>query len=312
MPRGLRAVPLALLILGGFASVLAHGGVWWWPLDLLTHFRAQYLVLFTLLLVVTLVLRQWRTALATLLFVVQNAVMVMPLMLDEQAPRDGARALSLLVANVNSRNTNYARLLAQIAERKPDVVVVLEVSEGWARALDAGLGDFATHQVVARDDNFGIAFFARTMVASKVVDFVDGAGAGPPSIVAHVPVGDRVLMLVATHPVPPIGGDHADERDAQLAAIAGFVADQRDVVIAGDLNASPWSSALWPLTDVGFRDTRRGFGIHATWPASFMPLRVPIDYVLASPSLVAWSHEVLPDIGSDHLPIAVELGWQTR
>lgn len=83
-----------------------------------------------------------------------------------------------------------------------------------------------------------------------------------------------------------------------------------DVVIAGDLNASPWSSALWPLTDVGFHDTRRGHGIHATWPAWFLPLRVPIDYVLASPSLVAWTHEVLPDIGSDHLAIAVELGWK--
>ncbi|MFO0749262.1 MAG: endonuclease/exonuclease/phosphatase family protein [Myxococcota bacterium] len=303
MPTGLRALTVALLVFAGAATALGFLGAWWWPFDVLANFRLQYAVGTAAVALLALALRQKVAGLAALGLVAVNAALVVPPCFG--SPAAGAPALTVISANVNSANTDYATLLGEVRRRRPDVLVVLEVSEGWARALAEGLPDYTSRTIVARGDNFGIALLARVPLSAEVIAFTADA---PPSIVAHIPRDGRDLVLVATHPMPPVGASAAARRDAQLAAVADLARRSGPlVVVVGDLNATPWSSAFRDLEDAGLADTRAGFGLQATWPAGFAPMAIPIDHCLVGAGLGASGREVLDDIGSDHYPIAVAL-----
>ncbi|HUG19157.1 MAG TPA: endonuclease/exonuclease/phosphatase family protein, partial [Planctomycetaceae bacterium] len=74
------------------------------------------------------------------------------------------------------------------------------------------------------------------------------------------------------------------------------------VIVAGDLNVSPWSPYFSKLTASGrLRDLRKGRGLINTWPAHNFCTRTPIDHVLPSSEVAVHSLETLPEAcGSDH------------
>ncbi|MDA0266156.1 MAG: hypothetical protein O2890_13010 [Cyanobacteria bacterium] len=70
----------------------------------------------------------------------------------------------------------------------------------------------------------------------------------------------------------------------QVAAIAQVAAGAKTpLVVAGDLNASPWSFALRDLiAQANLRDARRGFGLAKTWHRFPYP-SLMLDHGLVSP-----------------------------
>jgi endonuclease/exonuclease/phosphatase (EEP) superfamily protein YafD len=76
----------------------------------------------------------------------------------------------------------------------------------------------------------------------------------------------------------------------------------------GDLNTTPWGHAFRALVlDSGLRDSSRGFGFQWSWPASFWPLGIPIDHALVSDGVNVLDRRMGPSIGSDHLPLVVDI-----
>lgn len=307
-------LPLAAVTLAGF------GGGWHWLLDLTSHFRWYWLLLALVCLAAS-----WRRAGRVALACLTVAVLgnVWPLLPYWVAPAGGtvtaaqpaaARpdAVSLVSINVLTSNADKPAVLAYLRSRDPDIIVALEIDTAWAAAL-AGLADRWPHAVVQpRDDNFGIALLAKQPPREhRVRDFGD---AGVPSIVATFtkPAGD--YTVIATHPVPPKGPAYARDRDAQLRAIAEFVAAAPlPCVVAGDLNATPWSAAFRDLvTRSGLRDTALGRGVQATWNARVWAPRIPIDHILAPPGTEVLRRAVGPDVGSDHFPVEAELRLPAR
>jgi endonuclease/exonuclease/phosphatase (EEP) superfamily protein YafD len=117
------------------------------------------------------------------------------------------------------------------------------------------------------------------------------------------------LNLIATHPLPPIGAAYAAERNAQLQAVGEAAVDlDSPVIVAGDLNTTSWSPCFRDLLSTSqLRDSRRGWGIHPTWPGPLAALGIPIDHVLVSPEIEIVRRVVGPQIGSDHRPVLVDL-----
>jgi endonuclease/exonuclease/phosphatase (EEP) superfamily protein YafD len=132
---------------------------------------------------------------------------------------------------------------------------------------------------------------------------------GVPSIVATFadPGGD--YTVIATHPVPPKSPDYARDRDTQLRAIAQLVAaSPLPCIVAGDLNATPWSAAFRDLLATsGLRDTALGRGVQASWNARVWAPRIPIDHILAPPGTEIIRRAVGPFVGSDHFPVEAEI-----
>ena len=97
-------------------------------------------------------------------------------------------------------------------------------------------------------------------------------------------------------------------RDQQLNLLAAKIAESHcmPMIVAGDLNCTPWS---YPFKDfihgAGLMDSRLNLGIETTWPAAIWPLRMPLDHVLNTPDLDCKQREVEADCGSDHLPVFV-------
>jgi endonuclease/exonuclease/phosphatase (EEP) superfamily protein YafD len=306
--------PLAAVTLAGF------GGGWHWLLDLTSHFRWYWLLLALACLAVS-----WRqagrVALACLaVTVLGNVWPLLPYWLPAAggsaiaAPTAAARldSLSIVSVNVLTSNADKPAVLAYLRSRDPDLIVALEVDTAWAAAL-AGLADRWPHAVVQpRDDNFGIALLAKQPPREhQVREFGD---AGVPSIVATFTDPAAAYTVIATHPVPPKGPTYARDRDAQLRAIADFVAAAPlPCVVAGDLNATPWSAAFLDLVTRGrLHDTALGRGVQATWNARAWAPRIPIDHILVPPGTEVLRRAVGPDVGSDHFPVEAELRLPAR
>lgn len=277
--------------------------------ELFSHFRLQYLVAAVLLAAALPAARQHRAAAAMVAIVVLNAVYVLPWYgLGRPAHATPASTLTLLLANVRVDNSEFDGLLRLIEAEKPDVIVVQELTPAWAEALQPLRSEWRYGDAIARTDPFGIGLFSRVPV--DATDRIDSPPLGLPTLVATVTPGDRPVTIVATHPMNPISAGGAVARNHQLDSIAALVGAREADVLIGDLNTSVWSRTYRRLqTETGMNNARRGYGVLPSWP-TFLPVAmIPLDHCLVAPGIVVLDARTGDDIGSDHLPLIVTLGF---
>ena len=275
-------------------------------LQLFSHFRPQYLVVSTLLLLVFVVLRRYRYAGTLLLVSILNVSLVLPWYYDT-TENDAGTDLELLLVNVLSTNIEYDRLFDLLDAEDADIVVLLEVSPDWLVALDALRSTYPWSYAEARDGNFGIALFSRLPI--KSVNHVDSPPFGYPTINASLTIGGESLHLVATHPMIPVGRRMYEARNEQLESLPGLLGKPAGAtILLGDLNTAMWEPNYRSLEySTGLKNARRGFGIVPTWP-TFLPFAmIPIDHVLVSHEIGVKGVRTGQRIGSDHLPLIVTL-----
>lgn len=275
-------------------------------LQLFTHFRLQYFVVASLLVVAFVVMRERRYAVLLFATAFINGAHVLPWYLDEPYSTDG-RELRLLSVNLLSNNTGFDRFFALIDNEQPDVLVLQEVSPAWAAEL-ARLGGAYPHQVVeAREGNYGIAVLSKYPLVAAAT--VASEPLALPTIVATLDVGGKTLQLVGTHPMIPLGAAKYGARNTQLAAIANLLRRSSGArVVVGDLNLSMWDLNYRAFeARTGLRNVRRGFGIVPTWPVFFPFAMIPIDHVLVSDEIGVRDVRTGPRMGSDHLPLVATI-----
>lgn len=275
-------------------------------IELFSHFRLQYLAVSVLLLVVFALLRSPAYAVALLVTALLNASYVMPWYGGGTLAAGNAN-LKLLHANVYSGNDEYERLFDFIATEQPDVIFLQEITPAWDAACDRLREKYPYAYSVPREGNFGIAMFSR--IALDSVTHVDSPPQAFPTIVATMTVGDTPLTLINTHPTIPLTQSLYEARNEQLESVAELALRAHGaVILTGDINSSVWSRPYRMLEQsTGLRNTRRGFGIQPTWP-TFMPFAmIPLDHALVSDDIEVVGTRTGARIGSDHLPLVVEI-----
>ncbi len=257
--------------------------------------------------VALLLWRRWRSSAFLLLLGLIAALPVLSLYRGGDGAPPGVPVLRLLSANVLTGNRDSSRLLAAVAKENPDVLVLLEINERWRRELTALAATYPHRLLRPREDNFGIAVFSR--LPGTVLELAQLGETRLPSILATFEWQGQPTTLIATHPLPPLGSSGARRRNRQLEAIGErAAATEGAVIVIGDLNTTPWSPHFRDLLQQGdLRDSAQGRGLQPTWPAGSRLLRLPIDHCLHSADLMAVDRRVGSDIGSDHLPIVVDL-----
>ena len=165
------------------------------------------------------------------------------------------------------------------------------------------------YQVQAvQEDNFGIWVLSRQSLADEAV--VYWGPAQLPTIVFRYPQGETSLSVVATHTASPGSPTEVRWRNEQLREIARqYEGYDEPLLIVGDLNTTSFAPTFGELTQrVDLKDSRRGFGLQSSWPTkSFFPLMITLDHALVSPEVHVTRREVGTDVGSDHLPMYVEV-----
>jgi len=300
-----------LAALGASPTLLGFFGGAWWFLDLFAHFRIYYAFGFLLAFAFFLSLYRWRTAsLCGMVFLI-NGMCIAPLYFSGPAtPATRATELKILQFNVLSSNPRQQDVLTYIRQTNAHLILLLEVTPKWMDELKNIAPGYALVQVEARRDNFGIALWSRIPVSESSI-FLHRT-TGLPSVIATVQLDGRILTFFGTHLLPPMSAAGTFNRNTQLAEIAQWVASRTEsVVVAGDLNATPWSYPFRNFqAETDLLSSQNGFGYQATWPERGSLLRIPIDHLLHSSELTTIARQVGPDLGSDHLPLVTTLKWK--
>jgi len=218
-----------------------------------------------------------------------------------------SRQVSLMNANVLMTNQEFGRLIDLVEERKPDVLLLLEPGFEWEAAIRPLLGSYPYRLSEPLPNTYGMILLSRLPMEGRIQYLLQPAVPSA-QVKLRLPGGEQV-DLYALHPEPPWPGDDSGERDAELVTVGKRVRDEgRAAIVIGDLNDVAWSrtSDLFRRAG-GMLDPRVGRGFYPTFDANYPLLRWPLDHLFVSPHFKVMQLDLLPDIGSDHLPIFFRL-----
>lgn len=248
-----------------------------------------------------------------------------------------AAQLRVLTLNVHASYDDPAPLVGLLADWKPDVVVLQEVSSRYAQVVQPTIGgEYQFSFAIGLDtEHEGSATWSRLPLSDQQPIVLTHDGNTQHRVRVSTPMGG--IWVYNLHLSNPTGRDHgagrlsalrrfhADERDLEIRQLAGRTAGlNAPFVLAGDLNIAAGSRAYRAFPDAwrdAFAEAGRGFGY--TFPAPSHEqegddwLKIPfpllrIDYVLTSSDLHprrAWTQEVH---GSDHFAVIADIEQATR
>ncbi|MDJ0569918.1 MAG: endonuclease/exonuclease/phosphatase family protein [Pleurocapsa sp. MO_192.B19] len=181
----------------------------------------------------------------------------------------------------------------------------------WLTKLRPLENNYPYKQASPREDNFGIAIFSK-----YPIDEIREVYWGPsniPSLKASLIVSGHRISLITTHPLPPVNDDYYHSRNSQLNEVALVSKNVGNpLILIGDLNVTMWSSDYMALeTGTNLVNARKGFGILPTWPTILPMFMIPIDHCLVSSDFQVLEIKVGKNVGSDHLPLIVDLGLKS-
>ena len=294
------------------ASILALAGTWLaglgslhWLLDLFSHFRLQYLVLCLLVLVFAILQGRKLLGLIAVVSLFWNASFVWRASLTTRFDH-GRPAFTLMTFNVFYEHEQPERVIEHVLKADPDIVCLLETDLNWAKHLQPLRDKYPHHAEELEYGAFGFACFTRLPTKSLTTRYF--AHGLYPSLVMELEDEGKRLTVVATHPPPPMSSQTAAIWQKQFIEISKFAsAINHDLIVAGDLNATPWCHGMRLLqTGSGLEFRTAG----AVWPPTWglnLPMMIPIDHVLVKGELSIMQRTIGPDVGSDHRPVLVRL-----
>ena len=295
----LLAVPVLL------ASFSRH----WWLADICANLRVQWMMAMAVFSVISFGCGRWRLGLLWVsVFAIQIGWFFRPGFAAVQtSPTGHSEDIVITTANVYTGNRRYDDIQQQFLDRQADIIVVVELSSKLAEFLDGDFADVYPHSVVHPQDrgNFGIGVYSKHPIAdAQVVVF---ALPSVPSILFLTSVNGRHVRVLATHTLPPMGATNFRHRNRHLDAAAKLVGKLKavhpevPVVVAGDLNLTPWSPIYHDFCNNAGLVPAVGHVWKPTWyryPA--FPFGLVLDHVLFTPKLTCVAKTVGPDAGSDH------------
>lgn len=280
-------------------------------LELFSHFRFQYLIAAVLLTLPFLVMRWRGYILLGVATIALNAYFVVPWFLpvasDFEQSATSAEPVKLMLANVLASNGNAERFIELVKKEQPDVLLMQEATPAWLALLEQIDAAYPYKLSEPRDDPFGIALYSKFPLDSSAI--IEAPPHGYPDLLARAIIGSARVTIISSHPSPPLGSANYGARNLGLDNAAKLAArSPAPLIVIGDLNTTMWAHHYRRFVQVsGLRNARRGFGIEPTWPLFLLPAMIPIDHCLVSDDITVTDFRTGPNIGSDHLPIIVEL-----
>jgi endonuclease/exonuclease/phosphatase (EEP) superfamily protein YafD len=233
--------------------------------------------------------------------------------LRHEGDGDGGRGICILSVNVKMSNRRFGAVVDLIRDADPDIAIVIEADDAWARAL-APLKSRLPYAVEWPCDNsYGMVLLSRLPLIEPELRFL--VFERVPSIRTGVELrsGD-VVRLYAVHPEPPVPYEDTVGRDGELVRVAREAqSDPLPAIVAGDLNDVAWSRTTRRFQRLsGLFDPRVGRGFFNTFDARIPFLRWPLDHLFHDPRFRLVRIERLAHVGSDHFPILFELVLHER
>ena len=305
-----RAASLASVVMC-VPTMLAFGGVEHWTAGLCAELRMQWVIALSLIGLLSVGLRAWKTlALILLLFCIHAAWMVPHLI--PAASDGGSQELRVATANVYSGNRDYKLIEAELNRANADLIVVVELTTSVDAYLRKAFGSSHPYSIVScRDDgNFGIGIYSAVPLRDKSIKYLNSLHL--PCAAATIDRGGTPVHILAVHTLPPVGRRGFNSRNEELNLIADYVirrADQKTVVL-GDLNLTPWSPVYHRfLHDARLTSAGQGHLTPTWYQFSAFPFGLILDHVLVGHGISTSDYRVSENAGSDHRFVSTTLEW---
>jgi len=225
------------------------------------------------------------------------------------APDDNDR-VRILSSNVLMTNRNADALIALVRQHQPDILVTLETDAWWQSQLDVLEGEYPHTIKCPLENTYGMHVYSRLPLKDAETQFLVQEDVPSMHAMAILRSGQPVRMHFL-HPAPPspTENDESTERDAELLVVAKSVVKvPGPVIVAGDLNDVGWSATTRLFRKIsGLLDPRVGRGMFNTFHAGHWFIRWPLDHLFHSRHFTLSFMRRLPNVGSDHFPVLVEL-----
>jgi endonuclease/exonuclease/phosphatase (EEP) superfamily protein YafD len=220
---------------------------------------------------------------------------------------------TIVTHNVSVRNHAPRATARALLASEADVLLLQETDGTFAPLLKALRRQYR-YATPCKRDACSMAILSRWPIVNSSYRVRDSQGRqiGPALMRARIqPASAPAFEAVTLHfPWPLPAEQHAKLR-GQLAQVLPLL-DRDELVLAGDLNLTPWSfamrdldAALQPLTRVTRAlpsfPARLASGHTISWPL------LPIDHVFTGRAWITSSVDRLPRTGSDHYPVRVRL-----
>lgn len=321
----------AIVFLTLWAYVTASYG-WRIYLEVFSHFQVQYFIL-CLILTGILILLKYRTLiLIGCLCCAFLSVQIWPWYLppNHLTASDREADFRILIANVNTQNTSYNQVLDLVRAEAPDIAVFMEVNRTWKDQLDTLSNILPYSSGQTNPYNLGLLVYSNQVLNKTKIE-VFGTGNNP-SVITEIMIGTEPILILATHPLPPLKPQFFHSRNQQLDLVSQYLESvshdsQREIatsneadrmLLVGDLNITMWSPYYKRLArKTNLQNARDGFGILPTWPmpVTYKPIPgwlttlflIPIDHCLFSQGLAITNVHLGAQIGSDHRPLIVDV-----
>lgn len=226
--------------------------------------------------------------------------------------KSSSNSFSILLFNVKMKNRKDEALLELINEKKPDLILVMEVDTWWNKELKVLENRYPYSQHTINEVTYGMILFSKFPIEKIDVDYLNNKKV--PSFETTISLAEgKNMSFHSVHPVPPTHfkklPDNAGQQAAALEKLGNRIKDRKfPTIVAGDLNDVVWSyvNELTNTENILY-DVRVGRGFYNSYNAENIFMRWPLDHIFVTKEFRLKKLERLPNIGSDHFPIFVEL-----
>lgn len=268
-------------------------------------FRFQYFWASILIALIFLSKRYWKWLVLTTLCFAINATQILPLYsFDHQASDKNQKILKLISLNVNFRNKNSKPILDFIDKSNADVVAVQEATLFWLNEFDSLKSKYPYRRYQENRNRHGLVILSRIPFKQT-----ESSNFTVPFIHATLVLHGKTISIVTIHFFTPTAEWRFKNRNLELRELGSIVkSDKNSMIVVGDFNASTWSPFYQAfVSETHLNDARNGFGVVPTFPTNLPFIMIPIDQCLVSSDLKILHFHSGPNIGSDHLPVILEV-----
>lgn len=291
----------------------------WRLVDFLNNLAPYLFIPILIGLLITLLLRSQRLIGVYALVTLVGALWILPPLIPASSPSDAeGTVFDIISFNFFPDNTRPDDAVEWISAYAPDIIALQELPTDISMLEPFELA--YPYSAVDSERAESAIYSQYPIIESEIIDL-----ALSPVQRLVLDVNGQAVAVYNVHVFMPLNDREADwtilrydeaRRDADLDALLARINEELlPVILIGDLNMTEWSPkyhAFAELLNDAYRTS--SWGIGATWPASASedfaggyPRLFRIDYVWTSESIEAVSAFVGSNLGSDHLPLRVEL-----
>lgn len=287
-----------------------------WLLSLMGHPRPHYFVVGMGLFVWFVVIKDRLISIITFAIILVNAVSILPLYIKSGPITTAAPTFSIIHLNTNRGEADISSLV----ENASDILFLQEVTPTFEKIPPKVLTRHRLIHSHPSSDTHGSAMWLHKDSTIKIIstEIIHLAGESTrPLLTAHIEFEDRQIQILSLHVIRPKNAWTDAVQQEEFRSVAAWSKQiqnevNRQVIVVGDFNTTPWSPRFRRLLKDGqLQDSLHGFGIQNTWPANLpLWLGLPIDHAAISDGIVATFRKTKAVAGSDHAMIQVDMQFR--